>query len=376
MTMTSLNLPFSKTVALGMMFFATACQPTVVVDASNTDGGPRPSDAWVAPTPTVLSNMPVGGSTDVPINGNASVTFSAPMTRDTVVAAFSLTTGVPAVAVPGTVIYAGTTATFWPSTQLAAETLYTARVAPTAASAYGAPLGAEHIFRFTTGNTRSPGLPVNLGQAGDFVLLAKSAISTVPTSIITGDVGLSPAAATFITNFSLSADATNVFATSTQVTGNIYAANYAVPTPANLTTAIGDMELAFTDAAGRAPDQTELGAGNIGGLTVARGVYRWGTGLLIPANITLSGSATDVWIFQVAGDLTLASGARVTLAGGARPENVYWQVSGLADLGTTSHCEGTILSKTSITLRTGATVNGRLLAQTAITLDGATVTQP
>ena len=374
MTMTNLNLRSSKSVALGMMFFATACQPTVAV--SNTDGGPPPSDAWVAPTPTVLSNAPVGGSTNIPLNGNANVTFSAPMRRDTVVAAFSVTKGDPAVAVPGTVIYAGTTATFWPSTQFDSETLYTARVAATAASTYGAPLAAEHVFRFTTGNTRSPGLPVSLGEAGDFVLLAKSAISTVPTSTITGDVGLSPAAATFITNFSLSADATNVFATSTQVTGNVYAANYAVPTPANLTTAIGDMELAFTDAAGRAPDQTELGAGNIGGLTIARGVYRWGTGLLIPADITLSGSATDVWVFQIAGDLTLESGARVTLSGGARPENVYWQVSGLADLGTTSHCEGTILSQTSITLRTGATVNGRLLAQTAITLDGATVTQP
>ena len=362
--------------ALLILSLATACDPTPTSDASGRDGGALPGDAWVAPTPTVLSNLPLSGATDVALNSNASATFSAPMARDSVVAAFSVSSGDPAVVVPGTVIYAGTTATFWPSAQFEADTTYTARVAATAESSFGVSLAAPHVFRFTTGNTRLPGLPVNLGRAGDFVLLAKSGISTVPTSAITGDVGLSPAAATFITNFSLSADATNVFATSTQVTGNVYAADYAVPTPANLTTAIGDMELAFTDAAGRAPDQTELGAGNIGGLTIARGVYRWGTGVLIPADITLSGSATDVWVFQIAGDLTFDSGARVVLTGGARPENIFWQVSGLADLGTTSHCEGTILSQTSITLRTGATVNGRLLAQTAITLDGATVTEP
>ncbi len=219
-------------------------------------------------------------------------------------------------------------------------------------------------------------LRVDLGAARGFVILAKSGISTVPTSAITGDLGISPAAASSITGFPLTADATNVFSLSPQVTGRVYAADYAPPTPANLTAAVSAMELALTDAAGRAPDVTELGAGNIGGMTLDRGVYEWGTGLLIPTDVTLSGTATDVWIFQIAQDLTMASGARIILAGGARPENVIWQVSGLVDLGTTSHCEGVILSQTSITLRTGASVNGRLFAQTAIDLGGATVVQP
>ena len=127
-----------------------------------------------------------------------------------------------------------------------------------------------------------------LGTAGNFAILAKSGISTVPTSAVTGNIGVSPAAATSITGFSLIADATNVFSTSPQVTGKVYAADYAPPTPSNLTTAVGDMELAFTDAAGRAPDVTELGAGNIGGMTLAPGVYKWGTGLLIPTDVTLS----------------------------------------------------------------------------------------
>ena len=219
-------------------------------------------------------------------------------------------------------------------------------------------------------------LAVNLRTAGNYAILAESAISTVPPSVVTGDLGLSPMAATFITNFSLIADSTNVFATSTQVTGKIYAADDAVPTPSNLTTAIGDMGLAFTDAAGRAPSVTELGAGSIGGMTLAPGVYQWGTGLLIPTDLTLNGSATAVWIFQIAQNLTVSSAVNVHLTGGALAKNVFWQVAGSVDLGTTSHLEGIVLCQTMINLRTGASIAGRLMAQTAVSLDASTVTQP
>jgi len=226
----------------------------------------------------------------------------------------------------------------------------------------------------------SPGnpsrLPVALGSSAGFVALAKSGVSTVPTSALTGDVGVSPAAASSITGFTLMADPSNEFATSAQVTGRIYAADDAAPTPSSMTTAIGDMQLAFTDAAGRAAGITELGAGNIGGMTLVPDTYRWGTGLLIPTDVTLSGSATDVWIFQIAQDLTISDGAQIVLAGGALPANVFWQVSGLAEIGTTAHCEGTILSQTAITLGTGASINGRLLAQTAVTIDQGTAVVP
>ncbi len=217
---------------------------------------------------------------------------------------------------------------------------------------------------------------VPLGVAGSFVVLAKSGVSTVPISAVTGDVGVSPAAATFLTGFSMVADATNTFATSTQVTGKLYAADSTPPTAARLTTAVGDMELAFTAAAGRAPSVTELGAGNIGGMTLTPGVYKWGTGLLVPTNVTLRGSASDVWVFQVAQDLTVRNGVSVLLQGGALPKNVFWQVEGRVELGTTSHLEGVVLSQTAITLGTGASVNGRLLAQTAVNLDGNVVAQP
>jgi hypothetical protein len=219
-------------------------------------------------------------------------------------------------------------------------------------------------------------LAVNLRTAGGFVILAKSGISTVPTSVVTGNLGVSPIHATAITGFSVTADATNMFSTSPQVTGKIYASDYAVPTPANLTAAIGDMQLAFTDAAGRAPGVTELGAGNIGGMTLAPGVYEWGTGLLIPTDLTLTGSATDVWIFQVAQNLTISSATNVNLTGGALAKNVFWQVSGSVELGTTAHFEGVILTQTAIALRTGASIEGRLMAQTAVNIDSSVVVEP
>jgi len=218
--------------------------------------------------------------------------------------------------------------------------------------------------------------PVVLGAAGNYVILAKSGISTVPTSAITGNLGLSPAAASFITGFSLVADASGVFSTSTQVTGDVYASDDAVPTPSNLTTAVGDMQTAYTDAAGRAPDYTELGTGNIGGMTLPPGTYKWSTGVIIPTDVTLNGGPNDVWIFQIAGGITQAFGTKVILTGGALAKNVFWQVAGVVALDPRAHMEGIVLSKTAITLATNATVNGRLLAQTAVTLQMNTVTQP
>jgi hypothetical protein len=230
----------------------------------------------------------------------------------------------------------------------------------------------------STSNTGGAGGsgPVALGGAGNFVILAKSGVDTVPTSVVTGNVGLSPAAATFMTGFGMTMDMTNQFSRSPQVTGKMYASDYTSPTPANLTTAVLDMQAAFTDAAGRAPGTTELGAGDIGGRTLVAGVYKWGTGLNIPTDVTLSGSATDVWIFQVAQNLTVASAKTVHLTGGALAKNIFWQVAGLVELGTTSHFEGIILCKTSITMLNGASINGRLLAQTAVNIKTSTVVDP
>jgi uncharacterized protein YjdB len=217
---------------------------------------------------------------------------------------------------------------------------------------------------------------VDLGMAGDFVILSKTGISSVPNSVITGDIGVSPIADTAITGFSLTLDATNQFSLSDQVNGKVYAATYASPTPSNLTTAISDMETAYTDAAGRAVNFTELYSGDLSGKTLVPGVYKWGTGVLINSDVTLSGGPNDVWIFQIGEGLTQANGTKITLTGGAQAKNVFWQVAESASIGTGSHFEGIVLSKTNISLGTNASINGRLLAQTAVTLDASTVVAP
>jgi hypothetical protein len=217
---------------------------------------------------------------------------------------------------------------------------------------------------------------VDLGTAGTYVILAKEATTNVPTSDITGNIGLSPAAASFYSGFAQDLPAGGTFSTSPQVTGNVYASDYAVPTPANLTTAIGDMETAYTDAAGRPlPDHIELASGNLAGLTLPAGLYKWSNTVTIPGNVTLNGNENDVWIFQIAGGVTQASAARVVLTGGALAQHVFWQVAGVVAIGTTAHMEGVVMSATQITLNTGATANGRLLAQTAVTLAGNTIVE-
>jgi uncharacterized protein YcbX len=218
--------------------------------------------------------------------------------------------------------------------------------------------------------------PVLLGTAGNFVILAKTAVSTVPSSAITGDVGVSPAATSFLTGFSLTMVGTTS-ATSTQVTGNLYGADMTTPTNSNLTTAVSDMQTAYTDAAGRpTPDVLNLGSGEIGGQTLAPGLYTWTTGVTISTDVTLSGGPNDVWILQIPGNLTMSAAKHVILAGGAKAKNIFWQLTGAVDIGAGAHFEGIMLSQTAITLKTGASMNGRALAQTAVALDQNAVTQP
>ena len=216
--------------------------------------------------------------------------------------------------------------------------------------------------------------------AGDYVVLAKTGITNVTGSVITGgDLGVSPAAASFITGFSLIADATNVFSRSVSVTlpGRIYASNYATPTPSNLTTAVLAMQTAYTDAAGRAnPDFLNLGSGDLGGKTLVPGLYKWGTGVTIPTDVTISGGADDVWIFQVSNDVDLSSAKMVILSGGAQAKNIFWQVAGSVTIHANAHFEGIIFAKTGITLQTGASLHGRALAQSLVAIDNNAITAP
>jgi hypothetical protein len=221
------------------------------------------------------------------------------------------------------------------------------------------------------GRTHSLQTAVNLGLAGQFVILSKSGITDVYKSTVTGDVGSSP-----ITGAA-------IHLTCAEVAGAIYSVDAAGPLPCRLTnatlltSAVGDMQTAYTDAAGRSnPDYLNLGAGNIGGHTLSPGLYKWTSALIIPTNITISGGPNDVFIFQIAGTLNVSSGVQITLAGGVQAKNIFWQTAGAVTVGTTSHFEGIILGQTGINFQTGATINGRLLAQTAVTLQMNTITHP
>ena len=211
---------------------------------------------------------------------------------------------------------------------------------------------------------------VNLGVAGNFVILSKTGITSVYKSTITGDIGTSPiTGAAMVVNCG-------------EVTGNVFSVDSAGPackttSATMLTAAIGDMQTAYTDAAGRSnPDFLNLGAGTIGGKTLLPGLYKWTSSVNVPTDITISGSPTDVFIFQIAGTLKLSSAVRITLAGGVQAKNIFWVVSDAVTFGTTSHFEGNILGMTGINMQTGATINGRMLSQTAVTLQMNTVTLP
>lgn len=345
----------------------------------------------VAQGVAVLSTSPSNGATNTPtstqgrsniVTGTAvSATFSEPMDPATIVSAlpgaqltFTLKDS-NGNTIQGSVAMdaSNTVATFTPAVSaLNTNENYVAAITTAAQSAGGLAIPSPVQWSFTTNNTPHTGqAPVSLGRAGTFAILTKTGITDVYASSITGDVGTSP-----ITGAAL-------LLTCGEVSGKVYTVDAAGPLPCTttspklLTAAIGDMGFAYADAAGRStPDFSELGAGEIGGLTLVPGLYKWGSGVSISTNVTLSGGPNDVWIFQIAGTLKQASATRITLAGGALPKNIFWQAAGVAAIGTTAHFEGVLLAKTMIAVKTGASASGRLMAQTAVTLEQNAITQP
>ena len=345
-----------------------------------------------ATEPAVVSSSPSNNATNVPTSINTSdnvvtgtavtATFSQPMDPETVnssSAGNSLTFTVTEANgndVPGTVVMndANTVATFTPtSSALNPNTSYVATVTTAAKNAAGVAMHNPIDWTFTTNAVEFTGqTPVHLGTAGPFAILTKTGISDVFPSVINGDVGASP-----ITGAAIHLKCSEI------KRGKVYSVDAAGPLPCRvtdpslLTKAVGDMEIAYTNAAGRKrPNFIDLGAGKIGGLTLVPGLYKWNTRVLISTDVTISGGRNDVWIFQIAGTLTQANATRVILKGGALAKNIFWQTSGSVAIGTTAHFEGTILAKTKVAVKTGASANGRLLAQTAVTLQQNAVTRP
>jgi hypothetical protein len=247
------------------------------------------------------------------------------------------------------------------------------------AAAFSAVTSAEGVR-----GRRSLESTVALGGAGNYAILAKTGISTVPSSAITGNIAVSPIASTAMTGFSLTADSGGTFSTSTQVTGQAFSATHADPTPNTLTTAVSDMEAAYGDAKSRFTtddNKLDLGAGTLGAggdygganAPLTPGVYTFGSRVKIADDIEFAG--TGVFIIQVAGDLIQATDVQVILSNGALAQNIFWQVEGFVEVNAGAHLEGILLVKTKADFKTGSSLNGRILSQTACTLDQATITQ-
>ena len=337
-----------------------------------SDGGDGDSTDAVATILTIVANEPIDGTTDVPINGTISATFSDEMDAGSLTAStFTLTVGPTAVPVDGTVIYANAMAVFVPTTNLGVNSTFTATITTGVRGVSGAALAAPHSWSFTTG-TRVAGIPVNLRTAGDYAVLSRRAISGTG-AMVTGDLGISPSRSNSITGFALSTPSSD-HTTSSQVVGKVYARDYLAPTPAILVTAVNDLQLAITEAAGRTPTVTAVG-GEIGGMTLAPGIYNWQT-VAITTDVTLDGSATDVWIFQIAGTMGMAASMRVVLTGGALPENIFWQVTGAVTIGASAQLNGVVLASGAFTSGAASLITGRLLSQMEITITNTTVAQP
>ena len=355
-----------------------------------------------ATNPTVGSASPSNSATNVATgtNGTGNVltgtlltaTFTQAMDPATITALGTFTLKVTNGAnVPGAVTMnaANTIATFTPTAALAASTNYTATVSTAAMSALPLHTAIPNAvaWSFTTNAAAlTAQAPVNLGLAGNYVIFADTGITNATAgTAITGDMGVGPGVtSTAITGFALSLPAASAFSTSAQVTGKVFAHDYAAPTPTSVTTASHDMGLAYDDAAGRPAGVgaafLNLGAGTVTTQTLTPGVYTWTSAVNLPVTtvLTLSGGPEDVWIFQIAGTLTVAATARVNLTGGALPKNVFWQVAGSSvTVGAApAHFEGVVLAKFAINFGSQASANSRLLAQTAVNLDQNAVTQP
>jgi hypothetical protein len=231
---------------------------------------------------------------------------------------------------------------------------------------------------------------VNLRTAGNFAILAQTGVTnTGTTTNITGNIGVSPIKAGAITGLVLSAPPTTSSTSGLDgVTGNVYASDYADPTPASLTAAVSDMQTAYNDAAGRNnPDaaRINLAAGGLAGQTLTPGVYTFTTSVLITSAITFQGDANDIFIIQIAQGLSQAADVNVILKDasgivsgdtgytGPQASKIFWQVAGAVDIGANSHMEGVLLAATAVTFITGSSLNGRVLTQTACNLDSNTI---
>ncbi|PKL21245.1 MAG: hypothetical protein CVV48_08905 [Spirochaetae bacterium HGW-Spirochaetae-4] len=233
------------------------------------------------------------------------------------------------------------------------------------------------VFPVTVAAPIVPLTRVDMGTADNFVILAKTGITTTGVTAITGDLGISPAARATVTGFGETLSVDGTFATSALVLdgGKIYASDFAIPTPEMLITAIADMETAYNNIIAMADPRPEA---IVGGVTLTPGLYKSTPAVSLSTNLTLDAedNADAVWVFQIAGALNVAAEVEIVLLNGAKPENIFWQVTGAVSLLANSKMQGIVLGEGVIALTDSASITGKLLGQTNVTLIANTVVDP
>jgi len=318
----------------------------------------------VGPAPTVISNIPAVDAVDVERNITVTATFDMDMDPLTINdLTFTLFEGTTQI--DGLVSYSNTptpTASFNPTTDLVSGTTYTVTVTIGAENMEGTPLENDYSWTFTTVRPAGPD-GIDLDCAAPFAILAGSTITSTGPSIINGDIGLSPGSALI------------GFPPGT-INGTIHIDAIAAAAQLCLTTS-------YNDGQGRSLDAISL-PGQLGGLTLAPGLYVnsstsgiSGTGANGILTLDAGGDENAVWIFKMGSTLTTDPATSIVLAGGAQAKNIFWIVGTSATLGTTSVFYGNILADQSITLNTGAVLNGRALTRiAAVTIDASTINKP
>lgn len=314
--------------------------------------------------PTVVSLAPANSAAGVCTNTVVVATFSEAMNPSTIDATTFTLTGPGAASVVGQVAYDApdNVATFTPTSALALNASYTATVTTGAQDVKGGALASDSTWSFGTATAACQASQVSLGSAATFVVLAGSTVTnTGPTVITGGNLGLSPGSA--VTGFppgALTSPAVMILTNPTAAQAEL------------------DLTTAYVYTAGL-PGGAVL-AGDMSGLTFTPGLYKTSSTVMLSAgSVTLDalGDANAVFIFQIGSTLTTSGSTQVVLAGGAQAKNVFWQVSSSATLGTNSTFQGTIMALASVTLDTGATLNGRALARTAaVAMDSNPITAP
>jgi Ice-binding-like/Bacterial Ig-like domain len=336
--------------------------------------------------PAVTSVTPPDASTLVcPNTAVITATFSKAMNPATITTStFTVTNAGASIAGQVSYVSATNVATFTPAATLPVNTTLTVTITTGAKDTFGNPLTADKIWTFTTSPACPPPPPpsAGLGAACTYGILAATTSTNTGATTVRGDLGLSPGSS--VTGFQDPPANTYVGGgTHTGglglVTGTIHLTDPPPPSPTSAAAAQAALTVAYLDLAGRTAPAPAVIAGDLGGLTLAPGLYKSTSTIGITGALTLDagGNANAIWIFQIASSLTTLGNSSIVLAGGAQPHNIFWQVGSSATLGTNSTFSGSILALSDITLTTGATLNGRALARNgAVTLDTNMVNVP